>query len=90
MYNKCLIWYPDDDLEEPPSGRVGLCQRWLLSDLNAFFHPATQELRVMVTGGYGDAVVRSDEDEAPHRWMEHSGGGRRPAGESRWTDPREI
>ena len=64
-----MIWYPVEDLEGPPSGGVGLVQGWLLSADDAFF----QEVLVMVTGGYRDAGVRSDEDEAPHRWLEHGG-----------------
>lgn len=75
--------YPDEDFEEPPGGRVGLGRRWLLSDVDNFFHPATQQVLVMVTGGDGDAAVRSDEDEAPHRWMEHGGP---PAGRREQAD----
>jgi hypothetical protein len=71
-----LIWYPGNDLEQSPGGGVELGRRWLLSGVVAFFHPATQEVRVMVTGGHAEAEVRHNEEEAPHRWMEHGG---RPA-----------
>jgi hypothetical protein len=82
-----LIWYSNEDLEEPPGGGVGLGRRWLLSDVDTFFHPATQEVLFMVTGGYAEAEVRHNEEETPHRWKEHGGP---PAGESRCGGGKSI
>jgi hypothetical protein len=59
----------------------------LLSDVRTFFDPTTQEVVVMVRGGCAEVVCRKNEEEAPHRRMEHGG---RAAGESRCGGGKSI